>query len=170
MRLIDDFARHLDAGTLPERFTDWWIVEDADREFLKHPFDMVHDHDWMAITHFGWVWTDFCEANDNLCGFGRRKSRTKKQQVWFDKWKQQFPEELMDQLRDLFWRQKRIDKEIAELPARIAELEKEVADKKEFIARMKDRIKPGMSEAQIKGAFPPLEWDDEYNEQSFVWD
>ena len=171
MRLIDDFAQRLDAGTLPERFTDWWIVEDADREFLEHPFDKVYDHDWMAITDFGWVWENFYEENDKLCGFGRIKTRTKKQQVWFDKWKQQFPENLIYQLRDLFWRQKRIDKEIAELPARIAELEKEVADKKEFIARMKERIKPGMSDAQIKGAFPRLELiDGDDDEYSFVWD
>ena len=81
-----------------------------------------------------------------------------------------FPETLIEQLRDLYWRLKRIDEEIAELPARIAELEKEVADKKVFIARMKDRIKPGMSDAQIKGAFTRLEWDDNYDEQSFVWD
>jgi len=163
MKLIDDFAQHLDAGTLPERFTDWWIVEDADRDFLEHPFDKDHGFDWMA-TKVNDPWYDFEEANNKLCGFCRRKSRTTKQQIWFDKWKQQFPETLIDQLRDLFWRQKRIDKEIAELPARIAELEKEVADKKEFIARMNDRIKPGMSDAQISCAFPRLEWDDYYNE------
>ena len=170
MKLIDDFAQRLDAGTLPERFTDWWIVEDADREFLEHPFDEDHGHDWMAITNCGWVWENFYKANDKLCGFGRIKTRTKKEKVWLDKWKQQFPEKLIEYLRDLYWRLKWIDEEIAELPARIAELEKEVADKKVFIARMKDRIKPGMSDAQIKAAFPRLEWDDNYDEQSFVWD
>ena len=49
MKLIDDFARRLDAGNLPERFTDWWVIEDADRDFLEHPFDKDHDHDWMAM-------------------------------------------------------------------------------------------------------------------------
>ena len=169
MKLIDDFARRLDAGTLPRRFTDWWLIEDADRDFLEHPFDKDHDHDWMA-NHYCWVWEDFQQANPNLCGFTRIKTRTKKQKVWLDKWKQQFPEKLIDHMKDLYWRQKRIDKEIAELPARIAELEKEVADKKEYIARMKDRIKPGMSDAQIKGAFPRLELIDDDDEYSFVWD
>lgn len=169
MKLIDNFAQHLDAGTLPESFTDWWIIEDADREFLGHPFDSEINHDWMLIEN-GAVWYEFRRANYELRGGRRIKTRTKKDQDWSDLWEKQFPEPLISQARDLFFRLNKIDDEISTLPDRIAKLEKDVADKKDFIACMKDRIKPGMSDAQIQVAFPRLEWDDNWNEKSLIWD
>jgi len=171
MRLIDDFAQRLDEGTLPERFTDWWIVEDDDRTFLEHPFDggkYNQGRDWMGMKG-SWVWDDFVEENNSVCGFGKVKTRTKKQQVWYDKWNKQFPEKLIEQLRDLFWRLRLIDTEIAKLPDEIAQLEKDVEDKKEFISRMKNRIKPGMTTDQISSSFPSLEWNDD-GEQFLDWD
>ena len=169
MKLIDDFAQRLDAGTLPERFTDWWIVEDADRDFEEHPFDKDPDYDWMAIPSC-WVWEDFQRRTPISVDSPELRPGLRNRRFGWTSGNSNFPEKLIDHMKDLYWRQKRIDEEVAELPARIAELEKEVADKKEYIARMKDRIKPGMSDAQIKGAFPRLEWDDNYDEQSFVWD
>lgn len=170
MRLIDDFSQRLDEGTLPERFTDWWIVEDDDRTFLEHPFDRKDNqhYDWLSWEN-SWVWPDFVQENNSVCGFGRIKTRTKKQQVWYDKWNKQFPEKLIGQLRDLFWRLKTIDSEIDELPHLISELKKVVEDKKDFISRMKNRIKPGMTTDQISSSFPSLEWNDD-GELFLDWD
>ena len=66
---------------------------------------------------------------------------------------------VIGKLRDLFWRLRFIDTEIAELPDKIAQLEKDVEDKKEFISRMKNRIKPGMTTDQILSSFPSPERD-----------
>ena len=67
MKLIENFQQLLDADELPHRFSNWWIIEDADQIFDQHPF---HPRGWQypKLRHF------FKNTKRDI-GFYRKKIR-----------------------------------------------------------------------------------------------
>tara|TARA_B100000073_G_scaffold144269_1_gene118766 strand:+ start:1026 stop:1412 length:387 start_codon:yes stop_codon:yes gene_type:complete len=93
MKLIENFQQLLDADELPHRFSNWWIIEDADQMFDSHPF---HPRGWQypKLRHF------FKNTKRDI-GFYRKKNTANElrlQKIFIE----QFDEELVDQLFSLF--------------------------------------------------------------------
>jgi len=96
MRLISNFQDLLLKDQLPNRFCEWWIIEEDDRiQFPDHPFDIYGEGLWSETAI-----RVFLERTQREIGFFRKKNT--QEEIRLQKcFRKQFPVSLVMRLCNL---------------------------------------------------------------------